>query len=518
MKYTIIYTKIANPLDDQTVLEQLIEAYSEPGDFYSALTNRYSKEKQRLNNIQAMDELHASIFNRWKKELLSVTKEQFDDAIKKGLYKRNIYKLLDLLKTIPDVRTKKEADAILNKSYSDKELESAMEEYRWDSIGAYSGWTHISNRHITGKKTINPKVEHRLYINTDTNDVHKMSKIFMDKCIEKNLPFYFKIDEYDCRDDNVVIYSDTKLLPMYLIVLNEIENEYPDMIKRCGRPPVLSGIIRNWIGYGSEPISLSGKESFNTVRAKSIEKAIEEELLEWYRNHKNLQLNENGKTILFTEYIAREVAKTKSKKLYDYRIKYPQNEYIKYTAEDVKSNEFIKRMTKLINEQMPRVFNEYINGKIPSWKPVIDKPVKGDVNTTIYYSDILTELKKFIKVISNYDPNFSKKVRARIEKDAMANGIDPNKYCFDIENVELLKKAEMESGKQVSTKKATPVKKKRDTQKENIPPIQTKKQTDSSVYHRPAGTPTYYKAMTEEEILEAQKKLAECPMVKVKRR
>ena len=518
MKYTIIYNKIKNPLDEQSVLDQLIEAYSEPGDFYSALTNRNSKEKQKKINVQARDELHASIFNRWKKELLSITKDQLDDAIKRGLYKSNIYKLLDLLKTTPDVKTKKEADAILNKAYSDKELEEAMEDYRWDSIGEYSGWTHISNRHITGKKTINPKVEHRLYINTDTKDVHKMSKLFMDKCIEKNLPFYFKIDEDDCRDDNVVIYSDTKLLPLYLIILYEIENEYPEIIERCGRPPVLSGVIRNWIGYGSEPIRFSGIESFNTIRGKSIEKAIEEELIEWYKNHKNLQVNESGKTILFTEYIAGEVAKTKAKKLYDYRIKYPQNKYIKYTTEDVTSNEFIKQITNLINKQMPRVFNEYINGKISPWKTLIDRPLKDDSNTTIYYSDILRELKKFIKVVSNYDPDFSKRVRARIEKDAMANGIDPKKYCFDIENVELLKKAEMESGKQAPTKKEIPVQKTNDTQKENVPSIQTNKQDDSSIYHRPAVTPTYYKPMTAEEILESQRKLAECPMVKVKRK
>ena len=52
-------------------------------------------------------------------------------------------------------------------------------------------------------------------------------------------------------------------------------------------------------------------------------------------------------------------------------------------------------------------------------------------------------------------------------------------------------------------------------------PSQTKKQQvseETPKYHRPAGTPTYYKPMTAEEILESQRKLAECPPVKVKRR
>ena len=39
---------------------------------------------------------------------------------------------------------------------------------------------------------------------------------------------------------------------------------------------------------------------------------------------------------------------------------------------------------------------------------------------------------------------------------------------------------------------------------------------DKPKYHRPAGTPTSYKPMTDEEIRESQRKLAEVPMAKVK--
>ena len=48
MKYTNLYRNIKNPLDDDYVLEQLIETYTEDNGFYSALTKRNSKNKKNL--------------------------------------------------------------------------------------------------------------------------------------------------------------------------------------------------------------------------------------------------------------------------------------------------------------------------------------------------------------------------------------------------------------------------------------------------------------------------------------
>ena len=510
MKYMNLYNAIQNPLESNEVLEKLIEAYSEGSSFYSSLTNRYSKHKQNRYSIAASDTLHASIFNRWKKEMLSITPEQYEKAIKDGLYKRNIFKLINLLKRTPDVNTKKEADEILNKVYSDKELEDAMESYRWDSIGLYSGWTHISERHINGKKTVTPNIEHRLYINTDLMNVHTMSKLFMDKCIAKKLPFYFKIGEYDRRDDNIVIYSDTKLLPEYLMILKEIEKEHPVLVAQCGKPPILSGVINNWIGYGSEPLKQSGEESFNGIRAKSIESAIEQEVLNWYRNNRTRTVMYNNREISLTDYIARQVAITKAKRMLEYRQKNPQSTYIKYTEADVKSLDFVKRIYNLVNAQISKAFNDYISGNKLSVK--IEVPVKQDVTTTLYSSDIINEFKKFVSLIAKNDPDFVERVKARIKQDAIKQGIDPNKYCFDLENVELFRTADKEQ--ESSTTRKSPPSPTRNSQQSRP----TQKPTDNTVYHRPAGTPTHYKPMTDAEILESQRKLAEVPMVKAKRK
>ena len=68
MEYTLFYKKIKNPLDDRAIIEELVDAYSESSDFYSALTKRYSKNKTKYYDSIACDELHAALFNRWKRE------------------------------------------------------------------------------------------------------------------------------------------------------------------------------------------------------------------------------------------------------------------------------------------------------------------------------------------------------------------------------------------------------------------------------------------------------------------
>lgn len=563
MKYTNLYRNIKNPLDDDYVLEQLIETYTEDNGFYSALTKRNSKNKKNLYLPGERDRLHASIFNTWKKEMLSITKEQYEQAIKDGLYDRDIFKLLAFLKTVPDVKTYEEAQKILDANYQDKQLADAMEKYRWDSIGLYSGWTHIDARHINGKKTRRPKVEHRLYLNTEMTDVHTMSKLFIEKCTAKKLPFYFKIGEFDRRDDNIVIYSDTKNLPKFLTVLYEIEKEYPELISRCGRPPILSGLMRGWIGYSSEPLEQSGEASFNSIRAKSIENAIEEEMKSWYKKNMVAKVKQNGKEVPLQEYLCNQIVEKRLKQLSEKLKKYPNSKWIKYTAQDLSNPAFIARLNREVKAKAPLIIKSYLEGTKISTS--IKTPLNGEETITITPSDIKKVLKEFTGAINANDPTFKERVKARIKQDAVRLGIDPNKYCFDKANIALLIKVEHESEKQPAKKttqqsqetKQPPKKstERKPTTSEETPkyhrpagtpthykpmtdeeilearrklaehpvfqPKQTKKQQvseETPKYHRPAGTPTYYKPMTAEEILESQRKLAECPPVKVKRR
>ena len=54
----------------------------------------------------------------------------------------------------------------------------------------------------------------------------------------------------------------------YINILQEIAKENPEIIQRCGKPPILTGKIDGWIGIGDEPPKKNGKnQSYNSLRA-----------------------------------------------------------------------------------------------------------------------------------------------------------------------------------------------------------------------------------------------------------
>ncbi len=309
MKYIDIYNNISNPLDAESVLDTLAEAYANRqfnlGGFYSSLVSTTEKEYVEIKNSDEKDKFYATAFNKWKNRIANLAKEDIENLKEKNNYGAREIKLINYLKTVPDVTTEKEANKVLNQRFQDEELDSAMKDYRWDSAGRETGWIHVMSRCLNGKKGNDFPVYHRLYLNIEEVDVHKVANELIKKCDNYNIPYYFKFDEIGDRDDTLVVYSDTERLPYYINILQEIAKENPKIKARSKRPPILTGKIDGWIGYGSEPLEKNGKRSsFNKARSQCIEKAIDEEYEKWLVLNENKSINYQGKKISLMDYIA----------------------------------------------------------------------------------------------------------------------------------------------------------------------------------------------------------------------
>jgi len=112
----------------------------------------------------------------------------------------------------------------------------------------------------------------RLYINCAKKDLMDLSLSFLDKCNAQNIPAYFKYSSNNnVRADQFIIYSNLENLPDYIQFLQEIGIENPDLVQRCGKPPILAGTIDDWIGIGDEP---KEEASFTELRANIIESTL----------------------------------------------------------------------------------------------------------------------------------------------------------------------------------------------------------------------------------------------------
>lgn len=455
MELMELYNQIHNPIDDISVIEKLINAYANNskgfGDYYGQLTKTAQKEHNKGQYYREdADRFYAMLFNKWKNSIVAMTRDEFVELYKQGSYGQDFIKMRNYLKNIPDVSTMKEADEIFYGSKGDKELEDALEKYSWKSFGGGSGWIHVCSRYLTAKKDQYPNVEHRLYLDTESLDTYKMTTYLVEKCDEHNLPYYFKFDQYADRDDTIVIYSSTENLTKYVEILQEIKREHPELVSRAKEPPVLTGKIDGWIGYGSEPAKTPDgqRHSFNEIRAKVLENSIGKVTKQWIMNHRNQQITYQGQKMLFQEYIT---MKSTEKLIADLERRYLSyeendkkvaqrngirynpttvNDRLGYTLQDVRSPQFKQNIYRVLRDKMISSLPQVCNG---SYKDMdaINMNVRNGKQITFSGYDLEIIIQQLSVNISKNDPNFISSVQAEIKNNAKQYGIDSEKFCFD---------------------------------------------------------------------------------------
>ena len=126
----------------------------------------------------------------------------------------------------------------------------------------------------------------KLYINADYDTTLKFIQLFVNKCEELGIPFYFKTAAFDFktgnveflssleRDESLVIYAQDEYLLDYINICKEIRDTHPELT--FNRAPALSAAIDEFIGYGNDIYSSDGRpiQSYNQFITNQIKDAI----------------------------------------------------------------------------------------------------------------------------------------------------------------------------------------------------------------------------------------------------
>lgn len=287
--------------------------------------------------------------------------------------------------------------------------------------------THIySSRIHVGTSFDEGSVKHRVYINSDAKDKWKIADLFREKCEAKKIPYYFKLFDDD-QEDNMVIYSYTEYLAEYIDALQEIEQEYPELMQRCGKPPLLTrSKLNDWIGIADEPSSERfGRTSYNQlmedlVRPKLIELS-DGSIIKNYDKDKKIDVD--GKSVRLQDALSDE--------LYNYIIaEMKKNEYsTKFNThwtgikpEDLKNDDVKNNIRRQIDELFAsRSIEELMRDEI-----VIDtKPnARG-----ILFKNVFDTNKRIKQLIKDNCCDLDD-IRRDIKEFLSENGIDPNRPCF----------------------------------------------------------------------------------------
>lgn len=466
---------IENPLDNMETIDAIIDAYMDnPMNMYKGLvTYHYQKDQNKkvTYNTPLRDAFYVYIFNDWKQTIKHISEKNLlsEDQNKKA-------SILSFYLNGFKPKSYKEIKEILEGENTSSEIREALMDYRWDLLGRGSSWNHIDSRYIYGRTHSRSQISHRLYLNCDSSLTHLIGLEFMKKCKQRMIRFYYKFSNSATRDDTMVFYSDTKNLKNYVEILEEIKEEY-GLDNQIYSPPVLTGKINGWIGYGSEPNILGVRYSFNSLRELHLKKCIEEEVGSWIRNHLNIGIYVNNTKISYQEYLEKLIIE-------QLRDKMRGLSYKKLSEEEINAKEFENAILPYIRKHFLEILDMF-EGKKKSFDDKEKDVYIRDViipykNETISVSpfDIKNVFLKQIDLLRKNDQHFKERLRKRIIDTSSSYGISSN-YSVDGHVIPMFKR-ELEREQQEEIKKSSSYQK----------------------VNRREWTP-----MTEEEILESRKKL-----------
>ena len=426
-----VYSSVENPLDNEEILKYIVDAYAKSSrtdlvgitDLYKSVVEmNQTKDNSRIN-LDDRETFMVETYNQWIENMLKLDENQIQFLEeKKGM---DAKKMQQYLRGFGKVSSMDDIKRLKSNPLFEKDING------WEH---QDGWEHIKSQYISGRTEEKIHGKHRLYVGCQNQDMWKLAQLFKSKCQEQQIPFYFKFGRSRDRDDKMVIYADTDNLGNYISALQEIAQEHPEIIQRCGKPPALTGKIDNWIGIGDEPPSKSnGKnQSYNSLRTNIFEDAIEEVVLNELREFKGKNVTFNGKQTKFDELFIEQAAQFILEKL-DKNKNYFNTQLPKLGLKDadLTNDKFKEHIKTHLRKNIQKGIDKLVDVKDQkselfgsNGKEIFAIPTREGKKISVDTYDMDSIIKRMVPIMQQIDPAFMDKVKKQIQEKSKQNGID----------------------------------------------------------------------------------------------
>ncbi len=435
VKLSEIHDNVENPLDNPIILQKIIEAYSKSNrtdifgssNIYDSLVKMNQTKDNSKINLNDKEIFLVETYNQWIENVLNLGELDIKRLEGAGIKAKEMQ---EYLKTFGKVSSMQDIQKLTENSLFDDEKNG------WE---VNDGWEHIKSEYISARKESKIPVKHRLYVGCQNQDMWKLAREFKNKCEKHQIPYYFKLGSSSERDDKMVIYADTDNLSNYIGILQEIAQEKPEIIQRCGEPPALTGKIDGWIGIGDEPpLKANGKnQSYNSIRADIFENAIEETLLDSIAEYKGKDIIYNGKQTTFNDIFIEQAMKTIVDRLdKDKEHNFTQLSNYGLREEDLSNVKFQEHIKTHLRKKITKGLEKLVEVKdkkaelgTSNRKAIFTIPTRDGKNISVDTIDMDSIIKNMIPVMQQIDQNFTEKVKNKIQEKCRQNGIDDT-FCF----------------------------------------------------------------------------------------
>lgn len=451
-----IYNEIQNPINNDDTLKKIIEIYAKceerHSDFYKSIVEATNKEHIGQWFPEDENVLFANLFNTWKENIVKITPTNFQKLYghKGNFNDKDFRELQHYLNGISDISTMEEFEQIMHQEHGNELLDKAIKKYTFEvqQGSLFDKWHYIDSAKLA-ERTTSPTI-HRLYINTDSILTRPLLGEMFAEFEKRQMEYSLKYSENGGRDDTIVIYANDENLQDYIEILREkyekiqqIRNSMPgyDKVYNIYAPPLMTGVIDGWIGYGTEPdVDENGNNtSYNKVREKLMREAISKSTYEWLYEHKDTKLSFNDGEIVVSQLISQIIAASylsKAKKILPTsKSQYSSN------PEIVDNKNFRNNLLEGIRNDINQELLD-INQEKNSDKKLIDIDFGNNTNISFGREDIKNILNRLSVQILNWDSQFLDMVRNKVRELSPKYKIDAKSFCFDTSVVSRLKNSE----------------------------------------------------------------------------
>lgn len=504
MKTIDFFKGLEDPIKKKETIDKLVECYEESYklDYERYSHSMYEKivktmfDKKVISRYNVRERFNFELycFNEWKNSILNYSINNIHQDYQLGFIKlqrrlRNfnpttVEEIYDFLEN-----TYEETNSPLYTK--DEDYQKVLNSVRYNRIGEDSTWQHVASNYIYMNQQTSYTVHHRFYINTDSTYTDYFARLLMEKCKDKKYKYYFKLDNFGNRADTIVVYcSDTNLLK-FLDILKEIKKEHPELEGHLHRPPFLTANIDDWIGYASEPSVKDGDKrfSFNSLRTRVLDESMTKLNKEWIRKNKNNDIISNGTKSKFIDYITEMVL---NEQMASFKRTEKHDVFSKTDVEFANKNGF--KRESLNSPKFISMYRNYVKKEIIKLIDKIDNYTPSDIDNLIGYNgksiklekqSIEKALRKMLYITRANIPNFDDKLREEIYQRGEKYNLTKQNIAFDSEYV------------------YTTISKEQQSTTESKASQQTKQQSKE----RPKQYKYTYKPMTDQEILDARRKI-----------
>ena len=409
-----LYLRIENPMDNKIKWNKLLNIYSistNYEDFYSRATKKNKKDLALLYDVEDKKTFCLVMWSMWKSKILSYSEDELRQLVENKEFDYDIYDVISKVRNLESIKTYSDLQQVLKDPEINKYYSELFDDYNHKVVV-------FSDFKVKKDNSFNTV----LSIKIDAIKLYKILKIYINDCIQREMPYYIKCDEFG-KEVIINFYSTIDNFRKNEEILKVIKKE--NYMYFHSHYDILSGNI-------DEVISLRNKDVFNTyqyLRERSLIcfKSFDSVTYEYIVNHLNILVSYKEGRMNIIEYISTYVMEKIINDILDNTVNSSQ-EYM-YIA----NSEDLLNLKKYIKERLALKMKDILKERLYLKPSDAEIPFKLNDNKTVKIpvEMFMCAIRNLAMTLIAKDNTLEKSYRIRIKNECQFYGVDYDKFCLD---------------------------------------------------------------------------------------